>query len=123
MVCPVNTLGHMDLFVVTHHGYYQSNSPALLAAISPRVSIMDNGAAKGGSPAAWDIVKKAPGLEDLWQLHYSNEGAAAHNTADALIANPQGPDGGNYLKVSVSKDASFDVYNSRTKTTKHYKAK
>ena len=49
MMCPNNRLGTVDVLVVSHHGWYQSSSPALVAAIHPRVAIMDNGAKKGGS--------------------------------------------------------------------------
>ncbi len=123
LVCPFNKLGPVDVFIVSHHGFKQSNSPALLAAISPRLAIMDNGSDKGGSPASWDTIKKSPRLEDFWQLHFSDEGGPAHNSADSLIANLQGPDGGNYLKLSVSPDGKLEVYNSRTQTTKDYAPK
>lgn len=120
LVCPFNRLGPVDVFIVSHHGWLQSNSPALLAAISPRLAIMDNGADKGGSPSSWDIVRKSPKLEDLWQLHFSNEGGVAHNSSDSFIANLRGLDGGNYLKLSVWMDSKLEVYNSRTQTTKDY---
>jgi competence protein ComEC len=120
LVCPINKLGSVDVFVVSHHGWLQSNSPALLAAIAPRIAIMDNGANKGGSPSSWDAIKNSPRLEDLWQLHFSNEGGAAHNSAGSLIANLAGPDAGNYLKLSVWEDGNLEVYNSRTQNTKHY---
>lgn len=120
LVCPVNKLGAVDVFIVSHHGSPGSNSPALLAAISPRIAVMDNGAAKGGAPASWDTVKNSSKLEDLWQLHFSSEGGAAHNSADASIANPGGPDVGNYLKLSVWADGNLEVFNSRTQTSKHY---
>jgi beta-lactamase superfamily II metal-dependent hydrolase len=120
LVCPINRLGPVDVFIVSHHGWLQSNSPALLAAISPRLAIMDNGADKGGSPSSWDIIRKSPKLEDLWQLHFSNEGGVTHNSSDSFIANLRGPDGGNYLKLSVWADGRLEVYNSRTQTTKDY---
>jgi competence protein ComEC len=120
LVCPINKLGSVDVFIVSHHGWLQSNSPALLAAISPRIAIMDNGADKGGSPSSWDIIRKSPKLEDLWQLHFSNEGGVAHNSGDSFIANLPGPDGGNYLKLSVWADGRLEVYNSRTQTAKDY---
>jgi competence protein ComEC len=120
LVCPVNKLGRVDLFVVSHHGWLQSNSPALLHAIAPRIAIMDNSGIKGGSPSSWDVIKHSPELEDLWQLHYSNEGGAAHNSAEPLLANLQGPDTGNYLEVSVNPDGAIAVYNPRTKDTKRY---
>jgi competence protein ComEC len=123
LVCPVNRLGRIDIYVVSHHGWSQSNSSVFLNSIAPRVAIMDNGAAKGGSPSSWDAIEKSPRLEDLWQLHYSNEGGAAHNVADSFIANITGPDAGNYLKLTAFSDGSFDVYNAKTQATKHYAPK
>jgi competence protein ComEC len=123
LMCPVNKLGHIDLLVVSHHGWYQSSSPALVDAIAPRVAIMDNGAKKGGTPSAWDIVEKSPGLEDLWQLHYSEEGGAKHNVDAAHIANVQGPDTGNYLKVNAFADGKIEVINERNSVKKDYAAK
>ncbi len=122
LMCPVNKLGKVDVYIVSHHGWRESGSPALVHGIAPRVAIMDNGAKKGGTPSAWDIIEKSPHIEDLWQLHYSEEGGAAHNVANELIANPDGPDAGNYLELTGSTDGSFDVFNSRTQKTKHYAA-
>jgi competence protein ComEC len=122
LMCPVNKLGKIDIYIVSHHGWFQSSSPALVRGIAPRVSVMDNGAKKGGTPSAWDIVHSSPQLEDLWQLHYSEEGGAAHNVADEFIANPQGPDAGNYLELIARPDGSFEVFNSRTQKTKQYSA-
>jgi competence protein ComEC len=122
LMCPVNKLGKIDIYIVSHHGWNQSSSPALVYGIDSRVAIMDNAAKKGGTPSVWDIIKKSPHLEDLWQLHYSEEGGAAHNVSDEFIANPQGPGDGNYLELTASSDGSFDVFNSRTKKTKHYAA-
>ncbi len=120
LMCPVNKLGKIDIFIVSHHGWNQSDSPVFVDAIAPRVAIMDNGAKKGGSPSVWDTIEKAPGLEDLWQVHYSDEGGEAHNVAAFFIANVPGPDAGDYLKITASPDGSFEVYNARTKATKNY---
>jgi competence protein ComEC len=122
LACPINKLGAIDIYIVSHHGWYQSNSPAFLNAIAPRVAIMDNGAKKGGTPSAWDIIEKSPRLKDLWQLHFSEEGGAAHNVASDFIANPEGPDAANYLELSAWPDGSFEVFNSRTQHTKRYSA-
>jgi hypothetical protein len=84
---------------------------------------MDNGATKGGSSSVLDTVRKAPGLEDLWQLHYSEEGGATHNTAERQIANLQGVDKGNYLKVTALENGRFEVFNSRDGATKAYPPK
>ena len=120
LMCPVNKLGHVDLFIVSHHGSYSSNSTALVHGIAPRLAVMDNGAKKGGAPAVWDVLEKSPGLESLWQLHYAEQGGDAHNVAAEFIANLSGPDAGNYLKLTAFPDGSFDIFNSRTKTSKHY---
>jgi competence protein ComEC len=123
LMCPINKLGHIDLLVVSHHGLAKSNSRWLVHAISPRVAIMDNGATKGGSPSAWETISKAPGLEDLWQLHYSEEGGPTHNVPERRIANLQGTDAGNYLKVTATEDGGFAVFNSRDGATKAYPPK
>ena len=123
LVCPVNKLGKFDIYVVSHHGLFQSGGAALVHAIDPRVAVMDNGARKGGSPAAWDIIESSPHLENLWQLHYSEEGGTQHNVAAEFIANPQGSGDGHYLRVTATRDGSFEVLNSRTGKTKLYPAK
>jgi len=122
LVCPNNKLGAIDIYVVSHHGWYQSNSPLFLNAIAPRVAIMDNGSKKGGTPSAWDNIEKSPRLEDLWQLHFSEEGGAKHNVASEFIANPEGPDAANFLELTASPDGNFEVFNSRTQNTKKYSA-
>jgi competence protein ComEC len=123
LMCPMNKIGAVDIYVASHHGAPNSGSAALVHAVSPRAAIMDNGAKKGGSAVAWDVIEKSPGLEDLWQLHYSEEGGDTHNVAAPFLANLQGPDTGNYLKITASAAGSFDVFNSRTRGTKKYAAK
>jgi competence protein ComEC len=120
LVCPKNKLGAIDIYVVSHHGWYQSNSPAFLNAIAPRVAIMDNGAKKGGTPSAWDIIEKSPRLQNLWQLHFSEEGGATHNVPPEFIANPEGTDAANYLELTAWPDGHFEVFNSRTQQSKQY---
>jgi competence protein ComEC len=122
LMCPDNRLGKVDVLVVSHHGWYQSSSPALVDAIHPRVAIMDNGAKKGGSIPVLDTVRKTPDIEALWQLHYSDEGGAAHNTKSEYIANLDGPDAGHDIEVIASRDGSFTVHNSRTGMDKDYTA-
>jgi competence protein ComEC len=123
LVCPVNLIGHVDLYLVNHHGFNQSNSKAFVDAIHPRVAIMDNGAHKAGSPEAWQTVHESPGLEDLYMLHTAEDSDAAHNSADPLIANLKGGGDGAYFKVTASADGSFSVLNSRTGQTKEYAAR
>jgi len=120
-LCPDNRIGHVDILVVSHHGWYQSSSPALVDAITPRIAIMDNGATKGGSKPTVETLKKIPGLEALWQLHYSEE-AGPDNESDPFLANLHGPDSGYGLELSVSRGGSFSVYNPRTQKTTSYAA-
>lgn len=120
LMCPLNKLGHIDVYIVSHHGWQQSGSPALVWGIAPRVAIMDNGAKKGGSPSSWDIIRKSPQLEDLWQLHYSEEGGAAHNVSPDFIANPNSSTDGQYLELTGYPDGGFKIYNPRTQAVKSY---
>jgi competence protein ComEC len=120
LMCPDNKLGRVDIYIVSHHGWYQSSSPALVDAIHARVAIMDNGAKKGGSIPTLETLAKAPGLEALWQLHYSDEGGAAHNTDERYIANIQGADAGHFLELTAEKDGGFAVLNTRTNFTQKY---
>jgi competence protein ComEC len=123
LMCPINRLGKADVFIVSHHGLNWSNSPALVDALAPRVAVMGNGAKKGGSPSTYDVIKNSPGLEALWQLHFSEEGGKEHNTPDSFIANIDEADTGFYLKLTAHEDGSFEVYNPRNKRTEKYPAK
>jgi competence protein ComEC len=120
LMCPVNRLGKIDIYIASHHGSANSGSAALVHAIDPRVAIVDNGQKKGGSPSALDIIKSSPGFGGTWQLHYSESGDT-HNTPPKLIANLQGSDAGNYLKLTVHPDRSFEMFNSRTKESQSAK--
>ena len=125
LMCPANKLGQMDMYVVSHHGWYPSSSPAFVDGIAPRVAIMDNGETKGGSPGPWDVIEKSPRLKDLWQLHYSAEGGLQHNVAAAYIANLKGASvqngsDGNYIRLLAYPDGKLVVYNSRTGESKTY---
>jgi competence protein ComEC len=122
LMCPANKLGRVDVLIVSHHGWYQSSSPALVHAVHARVAIMDNGAKKGGSIPTLKTVAQAPGLEALWQLHYSEEGGEQYNTAAKYIANPLGADEGHSLELLGNKDGSFKVVNSRDGFSQEYKA-
>ena len=120
LVCPQNMLGHIDLYLVNHHGFNLSNTKAFVHVLAPRVAIMDNGAHKAGSPEAWQTVHESPGLLDLWMLHTAEDSDAAHNSDDAHIANLKGGSDGHWLKVIAHNDGSFTVTNARTGQTKQY---
>ncbi len=90
LMCPVNKLGLIDLYVVSHHGVSMSGSPAFVDGIAPRVAIMDNGETKGDSPSTWDIIEKSPRLKNLWQLHYSAGGDGPHNVGSGIYRQSEG---------------------------------
>ena len=150
LMCPSNPIGTVDLYLTTHHGLDQSGSPAVVHAVRPRVAVMNNGTRKGGAVASFQTLRSSPGLEDVWQLHWSYAGGIEHNAPGVMIANIDEPAqmaavvgggaaagatmpagaGGNaghvpayYLKVSARADGSFTVTNSRNGFTRTYDAR
>ncbi len=121
LMCPNNPIGTVDVFMVSHHGNDISNSPALVHALRPRVAIMNNGARKVGAPATLKVLRSSPGLEALYQLHWSVRGGVEGNAPDEFIANLQGSSDGKWIKVSASQDGSFTVTNGRTGASRTFK--
>ena len=126
MACPVNRIGEVDLFLTTHHGSGQSNAPVLVHALKSRVAIMNNGARKGGDLPVLQTVRSAPGLEDLWMLHYAVVAGAEGNVAEPMIANlgdvsdPAVKDTGFGIRVTVEPTGAFTVVNERNNHSKTY---
>ena len=87
LACPANKIGTVDLYLTTHHGINQSNAPALVHALQPRVAIMNNGTRKGGAVETFQTLESSPGFEDLWQLHWSYNVMTEHNAPGVFIAN------------------------------------
>ena len=86
LMCPTNRIGTVDVYLTSHHGLDRSGSAALVHALQPRVAVMNNGTRKGGSPQAFRILHESPGLEDLWQLHWSHN-AGLDNAPAMFVAN------------------------------------
>ena len=146
LMCPNNPIGTVDLYLTSHHGLDQSGSAALVHGVQPRAAIMNNGTRKGGAVQTYQILESSPGLEDVWQLHWSYWGGVEHNAPGVMIANidepaqvaaivtataaPPAGAGGNaghapahYLKVTARTDGSFTVMNSRNGYSKTYGAR
>lgn len=121
LVCPNNKIGTVDLYLTTHHGLNESNSPAIVHALHPRVAVMNNGARKGGSVETFDTLHSSPGLIDIWQVHYAVEAGKERNSPEAVIANSdEKNDAGNWLRVAADSNGTMTVYNSRNKYEKTY---
>ncbi len=146
LMCPSNRLGTVDLFVVSHHGQPISNSEVLVHALHPRVALLNNGTRKGGQPPAMKVLHTSPGLEDLWQIHFSQLSGQEYTVPGMFIANgvdeqastmpidavaapapgpnvppPPAHNGPAYwIKVSARRDGSFTVTNARNGFTKTY---
>ena len=149
LMCPMNRIGTADVFFVTHHGQPVSNAPVVVHALRPRVAIMNNGTRKGGQPAAMQVLHSAPGLEDLWQMHFSLLSGQEYTVPGMFIANlfdeqqtampvapmdPPQPGAGAapppvhngpayWIKVVAQKDGSFTVTNARNGFSKTYAAR
>jgi competence protein ComEC len=145
LMCPNNPIGTVDLFIVSHHGQAISNSPQLVHALHPRVMVMNNGTRKGGQPDAMKVLHMSPGLEDLWQVHfsllsgqeYTVPGMFISNTTDESPASlPVAPSAAPapepafpppvhngqayWFKVVAHDDGSFSVTNARNGFSKTY---
>ncbi|WP_435007088.1 ComEC/Rec2 family competence protein [Tundrisphaera lichenicola] len=105
LVCPIDRIGPIDLYQVTHHGMDISNHPTLVRTIAPTVAIMNNGPRKGGSPATVKLLRSIPSIEAFYQLHKNAATSPEENTDPALIANADKA-GGQFIRVSIEPDGS-----------------
>jgi beta-lactamase superfamily II metal-dependent hydrolase len=147
LACPVNRIGTVDLMLGMHHGQSSSNSPVLVHAVRPRVAIVNNGTRKGGEPFSMQSMFSSPGLEDVWEMHFSLLSGQEFTVPGAFIANtidqpessmpigqwtppPQGQqappapvhNGKSYfIKVTAQQDGTFTVTNTRNNFSKTYR--
>jgi len=110
---------------------------------------MNNGTRKGGAADAFRVLHSSPGLEDLWQLHWSHN-AGLDNAPATFVANVddqavvagvltapagQGGRGGglgggaaahtpaHMITVRAQADGTFTVTNTRTSFRKTYRSR
>jgi competence protein ComEC len=147
LMCPNNRIGAVNVLLGLHHGVDSSNSHVLVHALRPRVAIMNNGTRKGGQPEVMKTVHSSPGLEDLWQMHFSQLSGQEYTVPGMFIANaldeplaampvapisaPQpGPSAppapahngtAYWINVSAQADGSFTVTNARNGFSKTYR--
>jgi len=125
LVCPNNLIGRIDLFQTTHHGLERSNSPQFVWAIQPKVAVMNDGPRKGGPASVFEILRKSPGLEDIWQGHLALGTPKEVNTDEKMIANMESSAqcNGNLLEASVDSAGKYTLTNLRNGYTKSYQSK
>jgi hypothetical protein len=149
LMCPTNRLGTVDVLLGLHHGQDTSNSEVLVHALRPRVAVMNNGTRKGGLPEVMKTVYTSPGLEDLWQIHFSVLSGQEFTMPGVFIANwvddqaqampidpvplpapgpnvppPPAHEGPAYwIKVSAQEDGTFTITNARNGFSKVYAPK
>src|SRR5579863_7181855 len=147
LMCPNNRIGVVDVLLGLHHGQSSSNSEVLVHALHPRVGIMNDGTRKGAEPETMRVVHSSPGLEDLWQLHFSLLSGQEYTVPGMFIANgiddqqaalpvapinapPPGPgappppahNGKAYwIKLTAQPDGTFTVTNARNGFSKTYR--
>jgi beta-lactamase superfamily II metal-dependent hydrolase len=102
LVCPKDLIGTVDLFQVNHHGAANSNNPALVRSLKPRVAIIDNGPRKGGEAKTYATLKSVREVEAIYQLHKNLATSWNENTASTYIANDDEKCQGEFIKVSVN---------------------
>ncbi len=119
LACPKALTGPVAVYLVAHHGGPDTADPATFAAFAPQVAIMNNGLKKGGAPATFKVLHHVAGLEDVWQLHVSDNSGADGNFPDGFIANRD--EGTSYwIRVEAHEDGSFRMFNPRTRQWKNY---
>jgi beta-lactamase superfamily II metal-dependent hydrolase len=105
LVCPVNRVGVVDVFQVSHHGLDVSNNPVLIRSIEPTVAVFNNSPTKGCTPGAFAALKETPSVEAIYQMHKNlRPDGATTNTPDELIANLTADCRGEPLRLSVAAD-------------------
>ncbi len=106
LVTPLNPVGKVDLFMVTHHGLPVSNNPALVLAIDPVVAVMCNGPKKGGAEQTMKTLKQVKSLKDCYQLHLNVDLDPKLQAPSEFIANtvPTADCKGQWVKASIAPD-------------------
>lgn len=111
LVCPVNLVGTVDVYQITHHGLDSSNNPLVLRSLKPRVTIMNNGVTKGCMPEVFANLKATQSLEAVYQVHKNlRPDGSVNNVPDQFIANLEEECKANYIKLSVAPDGqSYEI--------------
>ncbi len=93
-------------------------------ALRPRVAIINNAARKGGQGEAMRILYASPGIQSVWQAHYSILGGREYAVPGLFIANEseETPHDGPafWIKVVAREDGTFTITNNRNGFNRSY---
>jgi beta-lactamase superfamily II metal-dependent hydrolase len=120
LVCPVNKIGPIDVLLVSHHGSELSNSPPLIAATTPRVALVANGARKGGDKSGFETLKAATSKPAIWYQHFATRAPEANPEPNHIANRTLQPDGAFDLDVLISKNGAVRVVNGRNGYAESY---
>lgn len=84
LVCPANLVGPIDVYHVNVHGQFKGIAPEFVNALGATVMILGNGTRKGADAESWPVLSAAPGLKDIWQVHYSLNAGESMNPPRGL---------------------------------------
>lgn len=145
LMCPNNRIGNVDLLIAARHG--NVNADFLVHTLRPRAIVTNNGTRKGAPPEAMKIFYSSPGMEDVWQIHFSELAGQDYAVPGLFIANlydeppaalpvapfvapPQGQQAppapvhngtAYWFKISAQQDGTFTVSNTRNGFSKTYR--
>lgn len=110
LACPKNLAGAVDVYQVDHHGVDNSNNPALVNALNPRVAIINNGPRKGGEPRSYATLKGVKDIQAIYQIHRNLRTTEKDNSPSGFVANDEEACHGEFIKLSVDSDGkSYNV--------------
>ena len=122
LACPNNLLGKVDVYLTTHHGLDQSNSPAIVHALAS-----DGGDHEQRGSQRRDSVGVAgdsfiAGLAGYLAIAFCGSGGEGEQCAGHVHRESVREVRGKYLQLTVQPDGTYTVYNSRNKYTRTYHA-
>ena len=124
LACPRNVVGTVDVYQVDHHGVDSSNNPALVAALNPRVAIIDSGPRKGAEAHTFVTLKSLKQIEAIYQLHRNLRTTDRDNTMAGYIANEEEACQGNFIKLAVDERGnSYTVSIPAKRITRTYRTR
>ncbi len=118
LVDPVNLVGTVDVYQVSHHGLDLSNHPLLVKSLAPTVTVMSNGPHKGCEPRTRALLRAVESIEANYQLHKNLE-PGSDNTSEEFIANTGDSENcaGHWIELHVKPDSRS--YTVRIPATGH----